>query len=244
MNKCSALSAAALCGLWALLVSGCVSVVVEEDWNASADQQWVEQANPASSSTAGQGAAAPGAARATVVVLGRRHAADYETEPDFVECVAARMRDTDSALTVVSEREFADLLYPWFEPRTAPLHANDMQKLMSRPLVAAQMARLQPRYMVWIDGSTTKTDSIGSMTCSIGPTGAGCLGFGAWTNDSSYEASVWDVDRASENGRVSTNAKGQSYMPAIIVPIPLIAPVQSSACSALAQRLRDFLEVE
>ena len=58
---------------------------------------------------------------ASVVIMGRRHASDYETEPDFIRCVGKHIQSADKDIVVMSELEFMNQLYPWFEPRTAPL---------------------------------------------------------------------------------------------------------------------------
>ena len=180
----------------------------------------------------------------TVVILGRRHASDYETEPDFVQCVGKHVSSRDRSIEVIGELEFVNALYPWFEPRTAPLRPEDIEKLMSQPPVAAKMAELKTEYMIWIDGSTVRTNSAGSMTCGIGPGGAGCFGFGTWGDDSDYEATIWDFTDRAEVGRLNTTATGQSYMPAVIVPIPIIAPVQGTACDGLGDQLLQFLSSE
>ena len=39
---------------------------------------------------------------------------------------------------------------------------------------------------------------------------------------------------------MSTTATGQSYMPAVVVPIPIIAPVQGTACDGLGDQLLEF----
>ncbi|HAM76820.1 MAG TPA: hypothetical protein DCQ09_14610, partial [Alcanivorax sp.] len=96
-------------------------------------------------------------------------------------------------------------------------------------------------YMIWIDGSTVRGDSAGSMTCGIGPGGAGCFGFGTWSDDASYEATIWDFTQRAEVGRISATASGQSYMPAVVLPIPIIAPVQGTACDSVGDQLLDFL---
>jgi hypothetical protein len=178
---------------------------------------------------------------ASIVILGRRTASDYETEPDFVECVGDHVARGDRELNVLGELDFMNALYPWFEPRTAPLRPNDIERLMQEPLVQAKMVELKTEYMVWIDGSTVRTDGAGSMTCGIGPGGAGCFGFGTWGNDANYEAVIWDFTDRQEVGRVSTTASGQSYMPAVIIPIPIIAPVQGTACDGLGDQLLEFL---
>ena len=181
---------------------------------------------------------------ATVVILGRRHSSDYETEPDFVECVADHISSGDKSLHVMPELEFMNALYPWFEPRTAPLRPTDIEKLMQQKPVMEKLAEMKTEYMVWIDGSTIRTEGAGSMTCGIGPGGAGCFGFGTWGNDADYEAAIWDFTDQQEVGRMSTTATGQSYMPAVIIPIPIIAPVQGTACDGLGDQLLEFLSTK
>ena len=177
----------------------------------------------------------------TVVILGRRHASDYDTEPDFVECVGEHIADHDKSIEVIGELEFVNTFYPWFEPRTAPLQVADLERLLQQRPVAEKMAALKTEYMIWIDGSTVQTDSSGTMTCAIGPGGAGCFGFGTWGNDSNYEATIWDFTDQAEVGRISTTASGQSYMPAVVIPIPIIAPVQGTACDGIGDQLLQFL---
>ncbi|MCB1689664.1 MAG: hypothetical protein KDI33_14310 [Halioglobus sp.] len=173
----------------------------------------------------------------SVVILGRRHASDYETEPDFVSCVGDYIASRDNAITVISELEFLNAVYPWFEPRTAPLHPVDIERLLQQKPVADKMAALKVEYMIWLDGSTERTGGSGSMACSLG----GCFGFGTWSHDANYEATIWDFTDKTSVGRVNTSATGQSYMPAVIVPIPIIAPVQGTACDGIGQQLLEFL---
>jgi hypothetical protein len=183
-----------------------------------------------------------GIGNATVVILGRRHASDYDTEPDFVECVGDHISSGDRSIQVIGELEFVNEFYPWFEPRTAPLRIADLGRLMqSQPVVAERLAERNTQYMIWIDGTTVRADSSGSMTCAIGPGGAGCFGFGTWSNDAKYEATIWDFTELAEVGRISTTATGQSYMPAVVIPIPIIAPVQGTACDGIGDQLLQFL---
>jgi hypothetical protein len=178
---------------------------------------------------------------ASVVILGRRHASDYETEPDFIRCVGDHVRRREKRVEIIDEYEFMNSLYPWFEPRTAPLRPADIDRLLLQPPVAEKLAALKTEYMIWIDGSTVQTNASGSMSCGVGPGGAGCFGFGTWGNDANYEATIWDFTDKAEVGRLSAATSGQSYMPAVVVPIPIIAPVQGTACDALGDQLVEFL---
>ena len=177
-----------------------------------------------------------------VVVLGRRtKPQNDETELNFVDCVSARMERGANGIRIIDEQEFRDALFPWFEPRTAPVNTSDLPELMGMPMLAQRLQELGLRYLVWIDGSTIRTDSSGSMTCSITSAGGGCFGFLTWENDSTYEASVWDVRNGNAVGRVSSDAIGTSYVPAVVVPVPLIARVQNSACNSLSNQLKTFI---
>jgi len=181
---------------------------------------------------------------ASVVILGRRHASDYDTEPDFIDCVGRHIKSADRSIDILSEPEFMNELYPWFEPRTAPLRPADIERLLRVGPVREKLERLKMEYMVWIDGETTRTEGAGSMTCGIVPGAAGCFGFGTWGNDANYEAVIWDFTDREEVGRMSTRASGQSYMPAVVLPIPFIAPVQGTACDGIGDQLLEFFSAK
>jgi len=178
----------------------------------------------------------------SIVILGRRdRPSSDETELDFIDCVSDNLGKGGTAVNVINEQAFRDAIFPWFEPRTAPAKTSDLPELMATPVVSQRLQEIGLRYLVWVDGSTVRTDSGGSMTCSVTTAGAGCFGFLTWENDSSYEASIWDLRTGNTVGQVSSDAIGTSYMPAIVVPLPFIARVQNSACTSLAAQLKSFI---
>ena len=177
----------------------------------------------------------------SIVILGRRQASDYETRSEFVECVGERMTRGEGAISVVPEQEFIDAMFPWFEPRTAPLRTGDLEQLMAEDVVARKMNEFRIRYIVWVDGRTETSGRTGSISCTVGPAGGGCFGFGTWEDDANFDARVWDVSSLRNVGTINADATGQSYLPALVVPIPLIARVEANACSRLATQLKDFV---
>jgi len=177
----------------------------------------------------------------SIVILGRRQASDYETRADFVNCVGDEVNRGSNSINVVPEQEFVDALFPWFEPRTAPLRTQDLERLMSEEIVAEKIDEFGIRYIVWVDGFTETTGRSGSISCAIGPGGGGCFGFGSWEDDSEFDARIWDVDALTSVGTISTDATGQSYLPAVVVPIPLLARVEANACDSLANQLKSFV---
>jgi len=212
-----------VCSLSCALVSGCSAVTTIDEYRPSTKQMEIKSGEK-------------------VVVLGRHDAGHYDTDRDFVECVAGKM--DGGAISVLPEEVFVDSIYPWFEPRTAPKSLSRLKRLIEEPFVREQVKSLEVRYLVWLDGSTETTGKAGSMSCSLGPAGGGCLGFTQWDKVSVYEAIVWDLGDLTEKGRIRVDSEGTSYLIGVLAPIPLISPVKSSACSGLGNQLKSYFSDE
>ena len=179
-----------------------------------------------------------------VVIMAKSYHLGNETEANFISCVGDSVGRGSSGLRVVPNNEFVDALFPWFEPRTAPAETKGLPALMSRPGVAEKIRETGVRYIVWLDGDTDKVAGGGSMSCAAGPGGGGCFGFAWWQNDANYQASVWDLTGLEDAGTVSADVSGTSFLPAIVIPIPLIARARAKACNALADQLKLFIVSE
>lgn len=219
MDTTRSLLSTACCGLLIVALGGCVTSTIQEVRESPTGLSKEE----------------------SIVVLGRRHKGRDATEDKFVDCVSERLGRGKDGLGIIGDDEFVDSLFPWFEPRTAPLKTSDLPSMLSRPLLAERLTEIGLRYMVWIEGSTERIDSAGSMTCSITATGAGCFGFLSWEDGASYEASIWDIKNAVSVGKISSDSTGTSFVPAVVVPIPFIARVQHSACNSMADQLKSFI---
>lgn len=183
------------------------------------------------------------AAHEAVVLLAKPHVEGITAEDEFMDCVGNKMTRT-AGIQVRPNDDFVDSMFPWLEPSTAPQRPEGVSKLLAKDVVAARIAESGVRYIVWIDGATRQTDSGGSITCTIGPAGGGCIGFGWWEKESDYEATVWDINTARTAGSVSTNVTGTSALVGVLVPLPFIARVQGTACDRLADQLGAFLKGE
>jgi hypothetical protein len=183
------------------------------------------------------------ASHEAVVLLAKPHVEGISAEDDFMDCVGDKMARS-TGIQVRPNDAFVDSMFPWLEPSTAPQRPEGVTKLLAKDVVADRIAESGVRYIVWIDGGTRQTDSGGSITCTLGPAGGGCIGFGWWEKESDYEATVWDLDTARTAGSVSTNVTGTSALVGVIVPLPFIARVQGTACDRLAGQLGSFLRGE
>jgi len=203
-----------------VLLSGCMTARFEEDRNMTTAI----------------------AAHEAVVLLAKPHVEGITAEDDFMDCVGEKM--SRSGVQVRPNNEFVDSMFPWLEPSTAPQRPEGVSRLLARDVVADRIAESGVRYLIWVDGATRKTDSGGSITCTVGPAGGGCLGFGWWEKESDYQAVVWDINTAKTAGSVSTNVTGTSALVGVLVPLPFIARVQGTACDRLATQLGAFLRGE
>ena len=176
-----------------------------------------------------------------VVVLARKHHATHEAESVFVDCVSDALAQGSDGLDVHDTVTFEDQLYPWFEPSRAPLSTDELSELLDKPDVFKQVRATGVRFLVWLDGSTERVASGGGITCAAGVGGAGCMGLAWWEDDARYDATVWDIHEMSSTGTIFADVKGRSTMPAIIIPIPLIARPRAAACRGISEQLRQFL---
>jgi len=177
----------------------------------------------------------------SIVIMAKSYHLGNETELKYISCVEDNLARGKNGLNVIPHGEFVDSLFPWFEPRTAPAETKNLAKLMDRPGVAERIAEQGIRYIVWLDGDTDRVAGGGSLSCAAGPGGGGCFGFAWWQKDADYDASVWDLHGLESAGTVSADVSGTSYMPALVIPLPLIARTQSKACKSLAKQLHSFI---
>lgn len=177
----------------------------------------------------------------SVVIMAKSYHQGNQTESGYISCVEKALGRGSSGLRVVPRQTFVDSLFPWFEPRTAPAETKGLTKLMERPGIAEIVEDLGVRYIVWLDGDTETVAQGGSLSCAAGPGGGGCFGFAWWQKDADYEAAVWDLEGYEAAGTVTADVSGTSFLPALVVPIPLIARTQAAACKGLAQQLKAFI---
>ena len=176
-----------------------------------------------------------------VVILPKPQVEGAAAEEGFVDCVGGGLAGHgDSAIAVRRHQEFVDSTFPWFEPGTAPSRPEAIEQLLTRPGLAEKVAASHVRYIVWMDGGSRKTDGGGSIACGAAPGAAGCIGFGWWEKETSYEATIWDIKEAKAAGSVGTNVTGTSAIVGAVIPLPFIARVQGTACDRMAGQLRTF----
>jgi hypothetical protein len=233
--RASSVRAAACLAILATAGAGCMTSKVDETRQAASAVQ----------------------ANESIVLLTKPQLEGVGTEGEFLSCVqeklggelvhpqdgqsTKRARDGTVPFKIYGEQQFTDAMFPWFEPSTAPANAAGLKGLLEHPGVTERLEQIGVRYVVWLDGNTRRTGGGGSVSCAIGPGVGGCLGVGWWDKESDYVATVWDLQTATEVGTVKADVTGTSVLIGAVAPIPIITPVQSTACNRLSEQLRSFL---
>ena len=176
----------------------------------------------------------------SVVVISNSYHSGNQTEYDFIQCVNKSLSKKQDYFNLIQTEYFQNMLYPWLEPRTAPQTPEDLSEFLSRDLVRGTLETHNIKYLINISGETKTNSSSGALSCAAGPGGGGCFGLAWWDDTSSYSASVWDIAQQSSVGSVSATVSGTSVIPALIIPIPIIARTKSSACNGLVKQLLYF----
>ena len=176
----------------------------------------------------------------SIVLLSNSYHTGNQTELDFMDCLNNSILKKQDTFEIIPTRQFQNLFYPWFEPSTAPQSIEDLPKILGNELVKEKLSVMKIKYLIKITGETKTNASSGALSCAAGPGGGGCFGFAWWDDTSAYNASVWDLSQETSVGNVSANVTGTSMIPAIIIPIPILARTQSNACDGLSDQIVNF----
>jgi hypothetical protein len=176
----------------------------------------------------------------SIVVLSDSYHTGNKTENDFMDCLNRSLSKKQDQFNIISTTEFQNIFYPWFEPSTAPQNIEDLPRVLGKQIIKDKLDELEIKYLVKVTGETKTNASSGALSCAAGPGGGGCFGFAWWDDTSSYEASVWDLSQEATVGSLSANVSGTSVIPAIVIPIPILARTQANACEGLTQQIVGF----
>jgi hypothetical protein len=201
-----------------IIISGCSTTRIDEEVNAAYSIKEGE----------------------SIVLLSDSYHTGNKTENDFMDCLNKSLLRKQNTFNIISTNDFQNLFYPWFEPSTAPQKIDDLPKLLNKEVIKNKLDQLQIKYLIKITGETKTNASSGALSCAAGPGGGGCFGFAWWDDTSSYEASIWDLSQEASVGNVSASVSGTSVIPAIIIPIPILARTQSNACVGLSEQIAGF----
>lgn len=188
----------------------------------------------------------------TIVVLSAESTTKDNTWP--AACVRDAIKSADSNILFMTPQAFRDATFPWFE---TPEIGEKIAKLKNMPSIGRAVEQIGIRYVISVGAQTIGLDGCddggvfcgggiyigkqGVMWCGGGAGGAGCLGFLAWQRTSDVSATLWDFKRGILVAGIAAKISGIGVMPALVLPVPLIAPTETAACGELGNRIARFV---
>lgn len=185
----------------------------------------------------------------SIVVLSAESIAADESWP--AACVRDAIASADSTIRVMTAAEFRDAMFPWFETQSVE---GAIAELKTMPEITRGIEQIGVRYIISVGGRTIGQalgdgwsaegfyiGKHGLFLCGAGPGGAGCFGFLAWQRTSDLSAIVWDLKRGTQIGAIAVKITAINLMPAVILPVPLIAPTETAVCRELGYHLAKFV---
>ena len=146
-------------------------------------------------------------------------------------CLGDRL---DSTITpILDDRAARRRLYPWLEPGVAPDSAAAMIDFLGEPALRAALTEAGVRVVVLFAGGTAMKVDKGGILC-----GTVCFGVSWGTRSSSFSAVVFDLDQSKAAESMQAQRSADVYVPALVVPIPMIGATEGPACDELAERIR------
>ena len=164
---------------------------------------------------------------------------DPNADSAAAECLIEALSEPGSPVVIFDSDTFRAQLYPWFEHKTMPRTSEALKKLLSKKLVRKKIEELDVRYVISVTG-TTDTDwssEGGEIFCGDL---SGCFGMGWYPRKSEYFAEVLDLQDATEKYGFQATVTGINIVPALGLPIPLLAPTKLVTCAKFSSQLMEF----
>jgi len=165
----------------------------------------------------------------------------YTDAARAMDCVGNRLAQASPPFEVIAADQVRLAFFPWLEPSTAPKSLEDLQRWAAEPAIRNKMRAIGARYLLEFHGGTKTQIPGGGILCGAGYGAGGCFGFAWGSRDSAFNATLLDMREGGAPLDASAMQHSGVYVPAFILPIPLMAATESKACEELSQRIHDRL---
>lgn len=155
------------------------------------------------------------------------------------ECLTGKLASACPESIFVAPESIRDSLFPLMEPATQPVSEEAFTALLARNDVQSRLVK-RIDYLVTFTGGTAE-EVKGGIACGGGFGAGGCLGF-AWINkDTRIRVVIWDLQEPTLPSHQDTRIEGTTWIPAIILPIPLPARTEAEACEDMSRQILEFI---
>lgn len=154
-------------------------------------------------------------------------------------CLLKKIANDCPQTRLVPEDGVRDAFFPLMEPGTQPATAEEFAALLARADVKARLRKRLDFLLAFSGG--TEEDTRGGVLCGAGYGGGGCFGL-AWINkETRIDVVIWDIDQAVPVEAPTTLVEGTTWVPALLLPIPIVAMTESDACRDMGRQIVDFI---
>jgi hypothetical protein len=158
-------------------------------------------------------------------------------ETKFSKCVKKGLKADIQNLNIISQNEFRDALFPWFERSTAPKNVEELSILLSKSAIRERINKLGVDAVINVSGKTIQEKWQGQ-----GGGGYGAVvGYGHSDETTYMTATVWNL-KDKTIFATNKNVIGTNYLIVIGLPIYIPASTESSACNETVNRISDYLQ--
>ncbi len=165
-------------------------------------------------------------------------------ERSVARCLAEGMRSESPLLPVVPAKEFRAAIFPGKTFSEAPHDSAAFLAFLADEGSRRRVEALGVRYLVLAE---MRTSRLGERLEFDGDHGLWVIGK-SWTRHSVLHASVIDVRRPGETGRLSSSSEGPAgfVLPVFVIvplpPVPWSSFTETRSCAALGSAVARFLE--
>ena len=154
------------------------------------------------------------------------------------KCLAGQVAAQTPDVYIVGNEAVRSMLYPLMEIDTQPQTEEAFGELLASTPVQARLKENDLQFLIAFSGRTLEDDGGGSMLCG----GGGCLGFVWEDKETRLNAVLWTLYGSDEPTRVHISKQGTAIMPTILLPVPIPADTQTSACKALSFQIAERIK--
>jgi hypothetical protein len=162
-------------------------------------------------------------------------------DKSFAECLQRQLEEDLPNLEFIPGNKFREALFPWFEPSSAPKDIQELSNLLSNDLIRNRIEDLGVELLIRVQGVTNQSELEGLGIVAEGPGVVGAFGYSSAERKTHIQTTVWDLKKHVSLGDTDVHSQGKFRMISLVIPIPIPAFTESSACSETAKRISDCL---
>jgi hypothetical protein len=151
----------------------------------------------------------------------------------YTECLEEELKDNLKYLKFFPGDKFREVMFPWFEPNTAPMYTGELSALLRKTFIKNRIESLGVELLIYLNAYTEKIDE-------------GCGGFPLLflicgdERETHIRTTVWDLKEIVRVGDTNISFKGKeafilTWLPPFLIPFPTFT--ERNACKETAKRI-------